>query len=311
MSSSFDIIIVNWNAGDQLRACLASVARDKRQLDLRRVVVIDNASGDDSLDGLDDLGLPLTIIRNQENRGFGAACNQGSEACDSDRLLFLNPDTRVHPGALAGAMACLDGGEDRRVGIVGVQLVDEHGQAQRSCARFPSLPRLLNEMLGLSTLLPKYCHGLFMREWDHHFNRQVDHVMGAFTLTRRSLFESLQGFDETFFMYFEDLDFSIRARQAGWNSFYLADAQVYHKGGGTSDQVRARRLFYLLRSRFRYARKHLGLARTWVIVAVTFSVELPLRVIQAFAMRSASRARETLEGYLMLSKDLLKEVAGR
>ena len=97
---------------------------------------------------------------------------------------------------------------------------------------FPSFARLLNEMLGLSKLFPKRFPGLFMRDWDHAHSRQVDHVMGAFTLTHRELFESLGGFDEKFFMYLEDLDFSLRAHQAGWRSFYLADACVYHKSGG-------------------------------------------------------------------------------
>ena len=308
MSSSLDIIIVNWNAGSQLHDCLSSIVGETKSVNLGRVVVVDNASKDDSLVGIDDFGLPLTIVRNGENRGFGTAGNQGAYGSSADLLLFLNPDTRIYPGALAQAIACLEGGENQSAGIVGVQLVDEQGCPHRSCVRFPSFPRLLYEMLGLSRLFPKYCRGLFMRDWDHDQSRQVDHVMGAFTLTRRSLFESLQGFDEIFFMYLEDLDFSLRARQAGWNSFYLAQAQVYHKSGGTSEQVKARRLFYLLRSRFRYARKHLGPVQTWIIVSLTFSVELILRIAEAIAKGSGSRARATVEAYVLLSRDLLKEM---
>ena len=307
MSSSLDIIIVNWNSGSQLGDCLSSVLGETKSVNVQRVVVIDNASGDDSLDGIADLQLPLTIIRNEENRGFGAACNQGAKGSDADQLLFLNPDTRVCSGALAEAVTCLESGENRGVGIVGVQLVDDRGRPHRSCVRFPSFPRLLNEMLGLSKLLPKYFPGLFMRDWDHGHSRQVDHVMGAFSLTRRNLFESLLGFDERFFMYLEDLDFSLRAQQVGWRSFYLAEAQVYHKSGGTSEQVKGRRLFYLLRSRFRYVGKHMGVARTWIIVGMTFSAEFCLRIAEALMKGSWVRARETVRGYVLLSKDILKQ----
>ena len=307
MSSSLDIIIVNWNAGPQLGDCLRSVLGEKQSVDLERVVVIDNASSDDSLDRIEDLRLPLTIIRNEQNRGFSAACNQGANGGSADQLLFLNPDTRLYEGALAKAVDCLESRTEEGVGIVGVQLVDDQGGAYRSCARFPSFFRLLNEMLGLSILSPRHFPGLFMRDWDHGRSRRVDHVMGAFTLMRRSLFDSLLGFDERFFMYLEDLDFSLRARWAGWSSFYLAEARVYHKSGGTSEQIKGRRLFYLLQSRFRYARKHMGVARTSFIVGVTFSVEFFLRIAEAVMKGSWSRAKETIQGYGLLCKDIVKE----
>ncbi len=304
MSPSLDIIIVNWNAGAQLTDCLRSVAGESGSVKLDRVVVVDNASRDDSLDGIETLGLPLTLIQNKENRGFGAACNQGAKDSRADQLLFLNPDTRVCPEALGQAVACLEGGEG--IGIVGVQLVDAEGRPHRSCARFPSFARLLGEMLGLSKLLPQFFHGVFMRDWDHGQSREVDHVMGAFFLTRRNLFESLRGFDERFFVYLEDLDFSLRAEQTGWGAFYLASAQVYHRSGGTSEQVKGWRLSYLLRSRFRYAGKHMGVGRTVFIVLTTFSVEFFLRIAEALVRVSWVRAVETVQGYLLLSRDILR-----
>ena len=311
MSSSLDIIIVNWNSGPQLRACLSSLVGETTNSNVRRVVVIDNASIDDSLAGINDFGLPLTIIRNEGNHGFGAACNQGAKGSDADQLLFLNPDTRVFAGALGQAVACLESGESEGVGIVGVQLVDEQGRCHLSCARFPSFSSLLNEMLGLSKLSQKYFPGLFMRDWDHAESREVDHVMGAFFLTRRKLFESLQGFDESFFVYLEDLDFSLRAQLMGWRSFYLAETEVYHKSGGTSEQVKGRRLSYLLRSRFRYAAKHMGAVRTACVVGITFSVELFLRIAEALMRGSWVRAKETIQGYILLSRDILKDYMNR
>src|SRR5660398_194498 len=110
-----------------------------------------------------------------------------------------------------------------------------------SCARFPCVSGFLAHAVGLDRSFPRLGH--FMAEWDHLANRQVDHVIGAFFLVRRGLFEQLQGFDERFFVYFEDVDFSCRAKQSGWKSYYLADTQAFHAGGGTSNQVKAQRSF--------------------------------------------------------------------
>ena len=99
---SLDVIIVNWNAGPLLRRCLTALTEARSpSFTLARVVVVDNASSDGSLDGLSDLSLPLQIVRNASNRGFGAACNQGAAGSTSDFLLFLNPDVYVTVNALS------------------------------------------------------------------------------------------------------------------------------------------------------------------------------------------------------------------
>src|SRR5690606_37612429 len=136
-----------------------------------------------------------------------------------------------------------------RVGLMGVQLVDEAGRVSRTCARFPEPRHLLATMVGLDRVLPRRFPGLVMTEWDHAASRDVDHVMGAYFFTRRALFEQLGGFDEGFFVYIEDVDYALRVRQAGWRTHYLADVRAVHTGCGTSDQVKARRLAYALRSR--------------------------------------------------------------
>jgi GT2 family glycosyltransferase len=126
--------------------------------------------------------------------------------------------------------------ENADVGICGIQLQDDSGHIARSCARFPSLRIFAMQALGLNTLPWFRSWGMHMLEWDHGKTREVDHVIGAFYLMRRALFESLGGFDERFFVYLEDLDFSLRARKAGWSSVYLATTQAFHAGGGVSNQ---------------------------------------------------------------------------
>jgi len=112
-----------------------------------------------------------------------------------------------------------------------------------------------------------------MKEWAHDTSRQVDHVIGAFFMVRRNLFLSLNGFDELFFVYLEDIDFSYRAKLFGWESWYLTETKAFHEGGGTSRQVKAHRLFYSIRSRLLYGFKHFSTLQAWGVVLSTFMLE--------------------------------------
>jgi hypothetical protein len=139
-----------------------------------------------------------------------------------------------------------------------------------------------------------------MTTWDHRESRAVDHVMGAFYLIRRRLFESLKGFDERFFVYLEDLDLSYRAYQAGWHSFYLAEIKAYHKGGGTSEQIKSVRLFYSLRSRILYGFKHF---RRWTasgLMLGTLFLEPLIRSSWSLARFTLRELSETMQAYWML-----------
>ncbi len=301
MSPPLDIVIVNWNSGQQLRDCLESIASaDRYDSILGRVVVVDNASHDGSADGLDDIDLPLELIRNPTNRGFGAACNQGTRGGTSDYILFLNPDTRLFGPSLTRPLRFMEQPEIRHVGICGVQLVDEQGVVVRSCSRFPTPGILLARLLGLSHLFPAWFRTHEMREWDHSESRQVDHVIGAYYLIRRPMFESLGGFDEDYFVYIEDLDLSLRALRAGWFSYYLADVQAFHRGGGTSDQVKAARLFYSLRSRILYLFKHFSVPAALGLTLGTLIIEPIVRLDSLAARGSVQGLLDTLKGYAML-----------
>jgi GT2 family glycosyltransferase len=298
---SVDIIIVTWNSGSLLRECVNSIddaARDG--FELSRVIIVDNASIDGSLDGLASLPLPIKIISNPENRGFAAACNQGALDSNADYLLFLNPDTRLFHNSLTEPLAFMQSPENARVGIVGIQLLDAQSHVTRSCARFPTLGMFIVRALGLSRL-PSLRHlNVRMAEWAHDSTRVVDQVIGAFYLIRRSLFDSLGGFDERFFVYFEELDLSLRAQQAGWTSVYFADAQAFHLGGGTSAKIIARRLFYSLRSRLLYGSKHFKLWQAWILFAVTLLFEPVSRTVFCLSRGDLSAVGHTWNAYKML-----------
>jgi len=302
---SIDIVIVNWNTGAELRECLNSIiAVSRNGVDLHRTVVVDNASTDGSVDDLRDVGQTVVLIQNLRNRGFAAACNQGAERSAADYLLFLNPDTRLSVGALSGAVAFMSRQEHGRIGILGIQLVDADGRVSQTCARFPTTGRFFAKMFGLDRALPRLFPPHFMVEWDHRDSREVDQVMGAFFLVRRSLFETLGGFDERFFVYFEEVDLSLRAQALGWRTFYLSEEQAYHRGGGATDQVKPTRLFYSLRSRIQYAYKHFNRWSATILTLGTLFIEPVSRAVLAIIRGSPSQLLDTMKGYALLWRAL-------
>lgn len=291
-----DIVIVNWNAGLQLKKCIDSIRKFGVEF-TDRLVVVDNGSVDESMNYIEDYS-NVTMLWAGNNLGFGKACNLGAINSEAEFLLFLNPDAALHPGALEKALAYMEDSHNANIGICGVQLIDDSGHVTRSCARFPTPIGLALHGIGFDRLLPKIGH--FMAEWPHDSTQDVDHVIGAFFLVRRELFDALGGFDERFFVYLEDLDFSYRAHKTGWRSVYLADVQAFHAGGGTSDQVKAKRLFYSLRSRLLYAFKHFNLFGAILVLMTTLFIEPISRSALAIGRRSWSSLAETWEGYGML-----------
>ena len=304
-----DVVIVNWNAGRFLKACIDSLVQHGPKI-INSIVVVDNGSTDSSLISIED-NCEVILVRAGINLGFGKACNLGAYQCNSEYLLFLNPDAALHPNTLQEALSYMQNAANDGVGICGVQLLDESGRVARTCARFPSVRLFAAQAFGLSKfrMLNGWSHR--MSEWDHASTRDVDHVIGAFYLIRKSLFESLGGFDERFFVYLEDLDLSLRARQAGWRSVYLATATAFHAGGGTSKQVKAARLFYSLRSRLLYGFKHFSELRAWALVGVTLLVEPISRLGFSAVCGGREDLLNTLRAYGMLWRALPSILKGR
>jgi len=294
--------LVNWNSGLQLRLAVDSILSNANQNGPANIFVIDNGSSDNSLNGLDPLR-GLLVLRNGKNVGFAAACNQGAALGSGEFVLFLNPDAAVFPNTIQQSVEFMRRPENADVGICGVQLVDATGVIQKSCARFPDAKMYLAQAFGFAGVFPSRFSQLMMT-FDHQETRDVDQVMGAYFLIRRSLFESLGGFDERFFVYFEELDLSLRAKRLGWRSVFLAQARAYHKGGGISDQVKAHRLFYSLRSRILYAFKHFGCAEAWAVCFATLAIEPVPRLVRGFFRRSREELVDTIRGFVMLWRDV-------
>jgi GT2 family glycosyltransferase len=306
-TSRVSIVIVNWNAGAQLRDALLSIG-DHHDGAVDKVVVVDNNSTDSSLALLEEAacGQPfqVEIKRNSVNLGFGAACNQGAQLVDSEFILFFNPDARLFSDSISASLRYLSAPENAAVGVCGAQLIDENGAVTRTCARFPSVARYAAQAVGLSKLPWFRSSDLYMGDWDHLDTRDVDHVIGAFYLMRTEVFHALNGFDERFFVYLEDLDLSYRIKAAGWQIVYLAEAKAFHAGGGTSRQILATRLFYSLRSRLQYGFKHFSHIGAWSLVGTTLLVEPFTRSVFSFIRGGPRDLKNTLSGYRMLWREL-------
>ena len=304
-----DIIIVNWNAGLQLVDCIASIVQYHHGL-VASVIIVDNASSDDSLapvESLQNLPFQLKFIRNCENLGFGAACNQGAAEATEDYLLFLNPDTRLFDKSLTTPISFMQQPSNSGIGICGIQLVDEAGHASTSAARFPTLAIMAGKILGLTKLLPGVFPAHLMTSSDLRENSPVDQVIGAFFLIRKNVFASCGGFDEQFFVYFEEVDLSLRAKQLGYSSYFLSEVTAFHKGGGCTEQAKAARLFYSLRSRILYSKKHYSRLQFIALVLLT-GLELPLRLVRALLKTSWSDINNSCAAYLQLVSYFVRRI---
>jgi GT2 family glycosyltransferase len=307
MSGRLDIVIVNWNSGAALADCLSSIAAAQSgRFVLAQVVVVDNASEDDSFDCARESRLPLRVLRNPENRGYARACNQGACYGAADYLLFLNPDVRLSPDALAEPIAFLEGPEAGAVGICGIRLTDAGGRDGSSCARLPRPGSLVYGAFGLDQCFPRVFTPRFLSGEELRESGPAEHIMGAFFLVRRQVYDLLRGFDERFFMYCEDLDFSARARARGFSSYYLSHVTAVHMGGGCSQSVPGRRLFYSLESRLAYARKHFSRHGFFWVLFASLAVEPLARIVRACARASFREMSHTLEAYSALCGSLLR-----
>ena len=297
-----DVIIVNWNAGQQLLECVQSVIANGAGL-VAKIIVVDNDSHDGS--ELPFLAMAeVHLIRAGANLGFGKACNLGAANSTADFLLFLNPDAQIGPKTLSRVDAFMQSDAAKKVGIVGVQLLEGSQHVARSCSRFPTPLSMISRASGIDLVFPRL--GSAMAEWDHKTTREVDHVIGAFYLIRRACFERAGGFDERFFVYIEDLDLSFRAKMSGWKTIYLADVQAFHAGGGTSSQVKAHRLFYSQRSRLQYAFKHFTIGGSLAVLLATLILEPPARILQAALRGSIQGVGEIARAYGWLWRWLIK-----
>lgn len=224
------IIIVNYKVPYILGQCLESVRAASRGIDTE-VWVIDNASGDGSMDYLRPHYPWVNFIENVDNVGFAKANNQGIQASNAEYILLLNPDTIIAEDTLTSCLAHLKANE--RCGALGVKMHDMRGQYLRESKRgYPSLWASACKLSGLTALMPD--SKLFARYYMGHLDemevQSVEVLSCAYCMTRREVLAKIGGLDERFFMYGEDIDFSYRIFLSGYECHYLPTTMIHMKG---------------------------------------------------------------------------------
>lgn len=227
-SRALTAIVLNFRTPDlTLRAARALIADG---LPAQRLVVVDNASADDSVKLIAG-ALPGSIVLElPESRGFAAGNNAGAERLPGDAYLFVNSDAFAEAGAIETLLARLDAG---RAGLVVPRLRNEDGSLQRNVVPRTSLARELTRASGAGLVLR---HPGWSTHWAHDEPRRIDCAIGAVVLVRGDAWDALGGFDERRFMYAEDLDLFWRARARGLEAWFEPGAEFVHLGGATSSR---------------------------------------------------------------------------
>jgi len=206
--TDLSVIIVTYNSAGLIGPCLDSLL-DAPGMELEAFVV-DNASADRTADAVRRRFPEVRLIQSPVNRGFGSANNLALPQCGGRRILFLNPDTLVRPGALAAMSAFLD--NHPQVGLAGPRLVYPDGRPQESVSH-------------------RYLGQKYAPERYRGFRGEIAWVMGACMIAPAGVVRHVGGFDERFFLYGEEEDLCLRIRQAGWEIGFAGEAVVVHVGG--------------------------------------------------------------------------------
>ena len=223
------------------------------------VIIIDNASTDGSVDYLQKKFSNLQFIVNEKNVGFGKACNQGLSIATGAYILFLNPDTIIAEDSFSECIQFFQ--QHPACGALGVKMVDGSGRFLKESKRsFPSPLTSLFKLFGLASLFPqsKSFGRYHLGHLDPDHYHEVDVLAGAFMMIRKDVLEKIGGFDETFFMYGEDVDLSYRIQKSGHGNYYFPGTTIIHfKGESTKrGSLNYVRMFYNAMSIF--VRKHYG-----------------------------------------------------
>lgn len=236
MTAEISVIIVNYNTRDLLEACLLSVFREAASVSLE-VIVIDNGSGDGSVAMVRSKFPEVRLKVNEANQGFAGPNNEGIRMATGARILLLNSDTEVCPGAFAELARFLDAHPE--AGACGPMLLNTDGTIQRSVRGFPTLWTHVCDMLFLDRMFPRsrFFARSEMASFPYGTTAEVDHVMAAVFLVRREALDAVGLMDERFLLYHNDMDWCYRMVKGGWKIYYVHTARVVHHGGKTMDII--------------------------------------------------------------------------
>ena len=301
------IVILNWNVAGLLAACLRSLpAACGEWWPRTEVIVVDNASTDNSVDLVRSDFPEARLLALPENQGFTRGNNAGIRAATGRYLLLLNPDTLPQPGSIAALCDYMESHPE--AGIAGPRLLNPDGTLQPSRRRFPTLATALIESTPLQAFFSDapVLRRFYMQDQPDDQEQYVDWVSGAALMCRRATLDQVGPFDPGFFMFSEEVDLCKRAKEAGWQVAYVPPSSITHYGGGSTDQAVPSRHIHFNTSKARYFRVHEGrlagaalrlyLLATYIAQALTEAAKWLLghkRLLRAERIRVYSRVLRT------------------
>lgn len=288
-------VIVSWNVADLLAACLKSITTELEAAELTgEVLVVDNASSDQTLRMLYDQFPWVRVIANRGNAGFARANNQGFAAATGDLVFILNPDTVLKPGALQRLVALLK--QHPEVGMVGPKLIYGNGELQMSSARLlPTLrSAVISDALSLYTL-PLVGRWLirYVSPYDYERTQEIEAISGAAMLVRRTVLHVVGGFHEAYKHGGEDLELCLRFREHGQKIYYVHDALIVHYAGQSSKQDLVRVVPQAILSKQHYFQRCQGQLQATLFRLIIQSLYVPKLLL--FSMIRLLRGHEKLQ----------------
>ncbi|QEC68363.1 glycosyltransferase family 2 protein [Panacibacter ginsenosidivorans] len=243
---NLSVIIVSYNVKYFLEQCLCAVERAIANI-RSEVIVVDNNSSDGTVEYLQQKYPWVNFVCNEKNEGFAKANNKALSKCNGEFVLYLNPDTIIPENILVDSLAFFKTHND--AGAIGVHMIDGRGVFLPESKRaYPSPLVAFFKLSGLSALFPSsgFFNKYALGNLDKNTIHEVDVLSGAFMMVRKSILQELSGFDESFFMYGEDIDLSYRIQQLGKKNYYLGNLNMIHfKGESTGNSKRKHtRIFY-------------------------------------------------------------------
>ncbi len=263
----FSFIIASFNNKDILTPCFESIAKNVKK-GVYEIIVSDNGSTDNSVSFIKESYPEIKIIENEKNLGFAAAINKGINRSKGKYIVLMNTDTELTPTALDKISKYMD--ENLAVGICGGELIGPDGKPQNSAAAFPGIATELFNKSLLKLLFPKKYPGKVSEMNDPI---DVDSVIGALMVVRKSAIDKIGPIDDSYFFYMEETDWCLRMKRGGYRVSILPDVRIIHHQGKTAKRYpRRSKIEYFISSMIYMKKNHSP------VYAFTFSVGLFLKV---------------------------------
>jgi GT2 family glycosyltransferase len=307
MNPEISIIIVNYNCCHLLTNCLKSVSENPPSRSFE-IIIVDNASTDNSAQNVEQNFKNVKLIKNQTNKGFAAANNQALHQACGKFILFLNSDTIVLKNSIDILAEFLE--KTPQAGLCAPKLLNTDGSLQPNLYHFTTF----RSILARYTIFKYF--GLFKKSRDFYRMRgfsydsviQIDRPMGAAMMAVKDALEKINNFDENFFFYFEDADLCLKLKKAGFEIYFIPDAQIIHIGGASSKSLGSHKtdmMFY--KSMLYYFRKHRGNYSTFLFSLIFKPTAILYYLIEVIVnLIMFHRLEKSKSAALFLSRFLLE-----